>query len=108
MTTSPIFRGSFRLLFFLNRSKARPDGTSPILLRITINGRQQAMTIHRHVHPDDWDAAAGRVRGRSDESQVINRHMEVLRIRAYDRYNELLLYKEEVTPSMLKDAILSI
>jgi hypothetical protein len=34
---------SFRLLFFVNKSKINAEGTAPILLRITIGGRKTAV-----------------------------------------------------------------
>ncbi len=39
-----MIRSTFRLMPYINRAKTRADGTTAILLRITIDGKKTVMT----------------------------------------------------------------
>lgn len=101
-------RYSFNLLFFINRSKVKSDGTCPIMLRITIQGRLVASSIQRRIRPELWEAQTGMAVGDSEEARTMNKFIDAIKMRACDRYNDLLMTNEVVTPEMLRDAIFSI
>ena len=52
-------RSTFRLMPYINRAKTRTDGTTAVLLRITIDGRKTVMTTDFRCHPEQWDAKRG-------------------------------------------------
>lgn len=47
-------RTTFKLLFYLKRSKRLANGEAPIYLRITVNGKRAEFGIKRSVLPDSW------------------------------------------------------
>ena len=54
-------RSTFRLMPYINRAKTRADGTTAILLRITIDGKKTVMTTDFICRPELWDAKQGEI-----------------------------------------------
>ena len=48
------------------------------------------------------------IKGRTSEARVFNDYLEAVRVRAHQRYNDLLILQEEVLATDLRDAILGI
>ena len=44
-------RSTFRLMPYINRAKTRADGTTTILLRITVDGKKTVMTTDFNCRP---------------------------------------------------------
>lgn len=101
-------RTSFGLTFYINRTRERKNGECPVMLRININGDRIALQVHRFVKPENWDPARYVMKGRTEEARVFNNYLEAVRLKAHTKYNELLTYTDDVTPQMLRDAILGI
>jgi site-specific recombinase XerD len=78
------------------------------MLRININGDRVALQVHRFIKPEDWDPARYVMKGRTEEARVFNNYLEAVRLKAHKKYNELLSYTDDVTPQMLRDAILGV
>ncbi len=78
------------------------------MLRITINGDAVALRLKRFIVPDQWDSVRYQMKGRTSEARVFNDYLEAVRVRAHQRYNDLLMQQEEVLASDLRDAILGI
>jgi len=95
---------SFRLLFFVNKSKVNAEGTAPILLRITIGGCKTASTVHHRIRPKEWDSKRGMPFPRGKNEQLIT-YLETIKHRAMDAHNELLMDNEVVTPEMVRDVL---
>lgn len=101
-------KSTFGLLFYINRSKAKLNGQCPVMLRVTINGKNVALRIKRYIHPDDWDPIRGMAIGKSAEVSSLNVYIDAIRAKAYNKYTEQLSLHDDVTPAMLRDAILGI
>jgi len=78
------------------------------MLRININGDRVALQVHRFIKPEDWDPARYVMKGRTEEARAFNNYLEAVRLKAHKKYNELLSYTDDVTPLMLRDAILGV
>jgi site-specific recombinase XerD len=105
---APKNKSSFGLLFYINRSKTKLNGQCPVMLRVTINGKNVALRIKRYVLPENWDPLRSIGIGKSAEIQSLNLYIDAIRARAYNKYTELLSLYDDVTPAMLRDAILGI
>ena len=46
--------------------------------------------------------------GRSDQSRIVNEYIEAVKFKVRRKYNELIQLKDEITPEMLRDAVLGI
>ena len=55
-------RSTFKILFYINRSKIKSDGTTPILCRITVDNKQTVLTTGVYCEPNDWNSKKGKVR----------------------------------------------
>jgi site-specific recombinase XerD len=78
------------------------------MLRININGDRVALQVHRFIKPEYWDPARYVMKGRTEEARAFNNYLEAVRLKAHKKYNELLSYTDDVTPQMLRDAILGV
>ena len=69
-------RSTFSLLPYINRSKVKADGTTAVLCRITIDGKQTVISTGIYCRPEDWN-------GRKNEIKTVrenNRLREYLRL----------------------------
>ncbi len=101
-------KSTFSLVFYINRTKEKKNGECPVMLRITINGNAVALRLKRFIEPDQWDPVRYQMKGRTSKAKVFNDYLEAIRVRAHQKYNDLLKQKEEVLASDLRDAILGI
>lgn len=99
---------TFGLTFFINRSKEKKNGECPVMLRININGERAALQLKRYLKPEDWDTTRYVMKGRSNEARIFNDYLEAVRVKAHKKYNELLSLTDDLTPQMLRDAILGV
>ena len=59
-------RSTFSILFYINRGKIKADGTTAVMCRITIDGRNTAITTGICCKPEDWNARTGTIRIREN------------------------------------------
>ena len=93
-------RSTFSLLPYINRSKIKADGTTAVLCRITIDGKQTAISTGIYCRPEDWN-------GKKNEIKTIrenNRLREYLRL-TEEAYTEILKSQGVVSAEMLKNHI---
>lgn len=55
-------RSTFSILFYINRNRIKADGTTAVMCRITIDGKNTVMTTGICCKPEDWNAKNGTVR----------------------------------------------
>ena len=101
-------RTSFGLTFLINRTKEKKNGECPLMLRININGERAALQLKRYLKQEDWDTTRYVMKGRTNEARIFNDYLEAVRVKAHKKYNELLSLTDDVTPQMLRDAILGV
>lgn len=97
---------TFNLLFFIKKNKIRANGTAPIYLRITIDGKAADISCKRYVEPERWDIKARKVTGSSQESRTLNTYLKTLEQKVYDHHYEMLKEKNDVTAMALKSKLL--
>ena len=78
------------------------------MLRINLNGDRLALQVQRFIKPEDWDQNRYVMKGRTEQARVFNNYLEAVRLKAHKKFNELLSYTDDVTPQMLRDAILGV
>ena len=97
-------KNTFRVLFFLNKSKTNKDG-APIMLRITINGQQVALNVRRRIQAFDWDQKRGLPLVRDPYTRDLDLYLETMRNKAYQAFTELNQEYDDVTAAMVRDYI---
>tara|TARA_R110002050_G_scaffold201588_1_gene336762 strand:+ start:519 stop:1763 length:1245 start_codon:yes stop_codon:yes gene_type:complete len=96
---------TFNLLFLIKKSKTKADGTAPIYLRITINGKPKEIASKRYIEPEKWDGKLQKVIGTSEEVKALNKYLKTLEQEVYDTHHEMMKDKVKVTSSVLKSKL---
>ena len=55
-------RSTFKQLYYINRAKVKADGTTALLCRITIDGKNSVITTGVYCKPEDFNAKKGEVK----------------------------------------------
>lgn len=93
-------RSTFKTLYYINRSKVKADGTTAIMCRITIDGKNNVFSTGFYCKPEEWNTKTGEVK-----NVRINRNLEDLRKRLSNSYENLLKDTGMVTAELLKNEI---
>ena len=96
------------ILFYVKSSKAAKNGLLPIYQRITINGTRIELSISRFVEKSKWNTAAGKMKGNSEETRLINSHLDILRNKAYETEKWMINNNQEINAQTYKNKFLGI
>lgn len=97
---------TFNLLFFIKKNKIRTNGTAPIYLRITIDGKAADIAAKRYIDPQKWDVKAHKAVGNSQEAKTLNVYLKTLEQQVYDSHYQMLKEEDFVTSEGLKSKLL--
>lgn len=92
--------------FSLRESKQNKKGLSPIEVSISTNGERIYFSTGKQVQAADWNKEKQSVKGKSEESQLINGYLTQLRNKIYQKEIELTQRGYLITAELLKDAVL--
>lgn len=95
-------------LQFLIRTAKSKNGKAPIYCRIAVNGKRAEISLKKYVDATKWIAAAGMVKGNSEEARVINNQIELLKLEINKHYNQLISAGKPVTAEIIKNSLLGI
>lgn len=93
-------RSTFSLLPYINRNRVKADGTTAILCRITIDGKQTVISTGIHCCPEDWSSKKNEIKSAREN----NRLQEYLRLIS-EAYEEILKSQGVVSAELLKNHI---
>ncbi|MGY6648048.1 site-specific integrase [Wenyingzhuangia sp. IMCC45574] len=99
-------RATFTILFFIKKTKTLKDGTAPIYLRVTVNGKRSEVAIKRSVQPNIWDTARNKVKGNSKESKTLNEYLNSVRGQIQNCQQALQEQGKTITAKALTNAFL--
>ena len=91
-------RSTFKILFYINRSKLRTDGTAAIFCRITIDGSKVVMSTGESISSKDWS-----VKRQETNDKKLNQRLQSFREKIEQGYNTLLLQFCAVSAELLKN-----
>jgi len=97
---------TFNLLFFIKKNKIRINGTAPIYLRITIDGKAADIAAKRYIDPHKWDGKAHKALGNTQEAKTLNLYLKTLEQRVYDSHYLMMKEEDFVTSEGLKSKLL--
>ena len=58
---------TFGVIFYLRRYRINQDGTTPIYMRITVNGKRLDISVKRTIVDKNWHAGKGMAKGSREE-----------------------------------------
>lgn len=93
-------------MFYIKRKALLRNGKAPVMARITINGERVQMSTQQSVEPSRWNAAEGRMTGRSEEAQRLNCALELMRARIVRCYDRLISTGEPPTSLRVRELYL--
>jgi len=80
---------TFNVLFSIRKTKLKKSGDTPIMLRITIEGRLVEMQLKRDVKPNLWNQNKERCTGKDAASLEINRYLESVKLRLFEIHRKM-------------------
>ncbi|WP_108821629.1 site-specific integrase [Dysgonomonas sp. Marseille-P4361] len=96
-------RSTFRIFCYINKQKVKADGTTTILCRISIDGKQTVLTTGIHCRVEDWNAKKGEVK-----AEILNNRLIKFKERIENTYEYILKEQGVVSSELLKNTIVGI
>lgn len=78
------------ILFYIRKKGTGDPTMATVYLRITVNGERAEVSTMRKVTISKWNAKANKVIGYTIEAKQTNRHLDAIRNRVYEIYQNLL------------------
>lgn len=93
-------RSTFSILFYINRSKVKADGTTAVMCRISIDGKNSTVTTGIYCRPEDWDS-------KKQEIGIIreNNLLKEFRQRVEHTYEDIIKEQGVTSAVLLKNTI---
>ena len=101
-------RSTFKVLFYIKKSATKKDGTTPIITRITVNGKLSQFSTKQFIKSADWSVDLGKAKGRSSQAKSINSLLEEIKTSIHKTYNNLIIRETVVTAEKVKNTFLGI
>ena len=101
-------RATFNILFFIKKSKLLKNGTAPIYMRVTVNGKRSEVSLKRSILPKLWDTVRNKAKGNSTESKDLNEYLNSARGQMFRHQQMLQEDGKAITSKMLTNAFLGI
>ena len=96
-------RSTFKVLFYVNGSKAK-NGIVPIMGRVTINGSVAQFSCKQTIPKALWDAKGNRDKGKSLEARDINHALDNIKAQIIKHYQRIADREAYVTAEMVRNA----
>ena len=93
-------RSTFKILFYINRQKTKTDGKTAILCRITIDGKNSAITTGEECLPTEWNAKQGQT-----TDKRINKRLAEFKELVEKTYRDLLTRDRVVSVELIKNRL---
>ncbi len=101
-------RSTFAILFYINRTKIRKDGTCQLLCKVSIDAEWEQIGTKVSVNPSIWNPEKGRADGRSENAVVVNRAIDELAKEITGHYNNIKNSLGFITAELVKNAVMGI
>ncbi len=97
----------YSIRFVLKRGKSK-NGKSPLVCRITVNGKRVEITMKKSIDPSKWSTESGRAKGSSEESRIINTHIELTTNEIMRHHNKLVMEGKPTDAQSIKNSFLGL
>jgi hypothetical protein len=92
-------------LFYIKRTKPNNLGLVPIYFRITINGKRLEISTNKFVDSSRWSVEHGKMKGNSDETRLINSHLDTLKVKVFLVEKKLIATDKEINFENFKNEL---
>lgn len=101
-------QSTFKILFYLRSNNVNKDGTSAIIVRVSIDGERQDWSTKLACEPERWDGKAGKATGRSSKSFEINNRLQDIQTILTNHFYDIQRRHGFVTAEMVRNAYMGI
>lgn len=101
-------KNTFKVLFYLRGNHVNKDGTSAIMIRISIDGEIEQLSSKLYVDPKVWDAKRGRANGRSAKILELNGRLQDIEVLLKEHYYDIQRRHGYVSAEMVRNAYMGI
>lgn len=99
---------TFSTLCLIRKNRVNHNDEAAIYLRITVDGARAEISTKQFVDPTKWKSDKGRVKGTNEVARIINHNLDMLELKAQQKYSELLAKGKPIHSVAIKNAILGI
>ena len=96
---------TFNLLFYVKKNKTKANGTAPIYLRITIDGKVKEIASKRYIDPGKWNSKMQKAIGTTEEVRSLNSYLKTFEQKVYDAHHLLIKDNATTTSASLKSKL---
>lgn len=101
-------QSTFKILFYLRSNHVNKDGTSAIIVRVSIDGERQDWSTKLACEPERWDGKAGKATGRSSKSFEINNRLQDIQTILTNHFYDIQRRHGFVTAEIVRNAYMGI
>ena len=87
-------RKTFKILFFIKKTRVSNNGEVPVLLRVTVNGLRTETSVNLKVNPDLWHAPTGKTLGTDRKFEELKNEVVSISIKVVKRVGSLFDNKD--------------
>lgn len=99
-------RVTFKILFFVQKTRVAKNGEVPVLLRVTVNGRRAVTSVNLKVDPAKWNAVAGKSVGNTRKDYELNARIDTIRARVMQIHRRMELDGKPISAQKIVDKYL--
>jgi site-specific recombinase XerD len=81
---------TFNQNFIIRRSRQKSRATTPVYLRITVDGVRTELSLQRECDPERWDSDKGRLIGKNEEVKSFNAYLDAVQLKIYDIFQTFI------------------
>lgn len=101
-------KSTFNVLFFLKRDKQKKDGRTPLMCRITVDGKEARFSMKQNVASKHWDLKANKAIGRANDVVETNLLIDKTRSSLFQIYRDLQDRGKRITAEIIKNSFLGL
>ncbi|MBD8390381.1 Arm DNA-binding domain-containing protein [Dysgonomonas sp. BGC7] len=83
-----------KVLFYLKKNQEKKNGLCPVMGRIHASKTMAQFSLKININAKLWNVKAGRLTGKSQFVNEVNKQIERVNLLIYSRYNEASLLGE--------------
>lgn len=91
--------------FYVKKYKAK-EGTAPLYLRISVNGKNADTSLKRRIPEAMWRAKDDKIKGATPEIKQLNLYLEKVKVKIHHFYDEMVLHQKPISAEILKEKFL--
>lgn len=101
-------RSTFAILFYINRTKMRKNGTCQLLCKVSVDAKSEQIGTKVSVNPSNWNPEEGRAGGRSENAVTVNRAIDELTKEITGHYSRIKNSLGFITAELIKNAVMGV